>query len=50
MVLCVMDTGVNECTIDDHCPVNQKCLDTMVFRVCVCPHGFQITKTGCEGW
>ena len=50
MGLCVMDIGVNECTTDDTCPGTQKCLDSPLYQVCVCPHGFQITKTGCEGW
>ena len=47
--LCVMDIGVNECSYDDTCPGDQQCLDLPTHHICVCPHGFQITETGCEG-
>ena len=48
--LCVMDIGVNECSYNDTCPGDQQCLDLPTHHTCVCPHGFQITETGCEGW
>ena len=50
MGLCVMDIGVNECLSNDTCPGSQQCLDLPTHHICVCPHGFQITETGCEGW
>ena len=48
--LCVMDIGVNECSSDDVCPGDQQCLDLPTLHKCICPRGFRITTTGCEGW
>ena len=44
----VMDIGGNKCSSADACPGSQKC--DLPTHTCVCPHGFRITGTGCEGW
>ena len=48
--LCVMDVGVNECPSHDTCSGDQLCVALPTRYICVCPTGFGVTASGCEGW